>query len=251
MRFCGALLDNFYTMPDTTTTTLLDSWGSGLKNSFDLISQGLVAFVPSALIGVIIFIVGCVVAVWVGKLITQLVNTLKIDDLLRSAKVEDILKRAGVTLHTGRFIGGLVKWYIIVIFLVAFLDVVGLDQINEYLKSVVLGYLPRVIVAVLVLLVGAVTAHVMHRFVGGGAKAAGFSSANFLGSMTKWSILVFAFMVALAQLGVAGDFIRTLFTGVVVALSIAFGLSFGLGGQSAAADFIGKLRKEISDHHHQ
>ncbi len=67
--------------------------------------------------------------------------------------------------------------------------------------------------------------------------------------MTKWSIWIFALLTALVQLGIAVGFIQTLFTGVIVALALGFGLAFGLGGQDAAAQYIAKLRQEIADRH--
>jgi len=228
--------------------TLIDMWISGLENSFSVISNGLVGFVPNLIVAVIVFLAGTLIADWVGRLVTQVVRKLKIDEALRSANVETVLNRGGITLDTGKFIGAVVKWYIVIVFLVAFLDVVGLDQINDYLKNVVLGYLPRVIVAAAAVLAAAVIGNVMQKIVAGSARAARLVSANFLGSLAKWSILIFGFMVALVQLGVASAFIQALFTGIVAALSIAFGLSFGLGGQAAAADFIARFRKEISDH---
>ena len=228
---------------------LLDVWTEGLRASFTSVSNGLIGFVPNLIVALIIFVVGAVIAEWVGRMVSSSVSALKIDEILRTAKVEEILRRGNINLHSGRFIGGLVKWYIIVIFLVAFFDVIGLEQVNQYLSNVVLGYLPRVIVAAIAVLSAAIISQIMRKIVVGSAKAAGFISANFLGSLTKWSILVFGFMVALSQLGVATVFIQTLFTGVVVALAIAFGLSFGLGGQQAAAEFVGRLRREISDHH--
>ncbi len=133
-------------------------------------------------------------------------------------------------------------------FLVASLEVLGLTQVNTFLQQVVLLYLPRVIVAVLILLVAVVIASAMQRVVVGAAKAADIRSANFLGSVTKWSIWVFAVLMALFQLGIAAPFVQTLFTGVVVALSIGFGLAFGLGGQDAAAGFLAKVRSEIKNH---
>ena len=102
---------------------------------------------------------------------------------------------------------------------------------------------------VLVILVAVVIASAMQRVVVGAAMAAGVRSANFLGSVTKWAIWIFAVLMALFQLGIAAPFVQTLFTGFIVALSLAFGLSFGLGGQQAAASFIEKMRDEIKSHH--
>jgi len=81
------------------------------------------------------------------------------------------------------------------------------------------------------------------------AKTAGMSSAHFAGSIAKWSVWVFAILVALSQLGIAAAFSQTLFTGIVIALSLAIGLSFGLGGQEAAGRFIERLRSDMNGKH--
>ncbi|MDO8594476.1 MAG: hypothetical protein Q7R93_03100 [bacterium] len=221
----------------------------GLRASFFEIGTGTVAFLPKLVIAIVIFIIGWAIGSLLGQVVSQIIKSLKIDNLLRSAKVDDVLKRAGFNLDSGRFVGDLVEWFIIIVFLVASLDVLGLTQVTVFLNQVVLLYLPQVIVAVLILLVAVVIAAAMQRIVVGAAMAAGVHSANFLGSVTKWSIWIFAVLMALFQLGIAAPFVQTLFTGVIVALSLAFGLSFGLGGQQAAAGFISKMQDEIKSHH--
>jgi len=123
-------------------------------------------------------------------------------------------------------------------------DILGLTQVTAFLQ-VVLQYLPNVIVAALILLVGAMFAEFMQRLVRASVDAAGMMSAGFLGSIAKWSILIFALFAALDQLGVARSFIITLLQGFVAMLAIAGGLAFGLGGQNAARDFVGKIRDEM------
>ncbi len=122
----------------------------------------------------------------------------------------------------------------------------GLRQVNIFLQDVVLTFIPQVIVAVLILIVAAVVADASQKVVVGAARAAEIRVAHFLGGLTRWSIWVFALLIALSQLGVANFFAQTLFTGVVIALSLAIGLAFGFGGQEAASRFIEKLRKDIS-----
>jgi hypothetical protein len=117
--------------------------------------------------------------------------------------------------------------------------------VNIFLQSVILSYLPQVIVAVLILLVAAVVAEVVRDIVTGAAKAAHVRSAELAGAVAKWSIWIFAILAALDHLQVASAFVQTLFTGVIVALSLAFGLAFGLGGQEAAARYIDKVRGEM------
>lgn len=227
---------------------MLDAWSSTLQGSFQDLWVGIASFLPQLILAIIIFVIGWAVGSLLGRVVSHIIGALKVDNLLKSARVDDVLKRGGFALDSGRFVGGLVEWFVIIVFLVASLEILGLSQVNAFLQQVVLLYLPRVIVAVLILLVAVVIASAMQRVVVGAARAADIRSANFLGSVTKWSIWIFAVLMALFQLGIAAPFVQTLFTGVVVALSIGFGLAFGLGGQDAAAGFLAKVRSEIKNH---
>jgi hypothetical protein len=223
---------------------LLNQWAFVLTQSFQDLSYGLILFIPRLVIAILIFIIGWVVGIGFARLVAQVVHSLRVDDALRSAGVEKIVHRAGWKLNSGEFLGWLVKWFIIIVFLLASLQLLGLTDVTIFLQSVVLTYLPHVIVAVLILLVAAVIADSIQSVVAGSAAAANLRSANLLGSLARWAIWIFAVLAALDQLGVT-PFIQTLFLGVVVALSLAFGLAFGLGGQEAAADYIKKMREEI------
>jgi small-conductance mechanosensitive channel len=170
---------------------------------------------------------------------------IKFDDALKRAGFENIVKRAGLNLNSGLFIGSLIKYFIVVVFLIASFDILGLNQVTAFLQQIVLGYLPQLIIAILILLVGAVVGDAMHRVVVASSKTAGITSANFLGSVTRWGIWVFAILVALSQMGIAGAFIQTLFTGFVVAVSLALGLAFGLGGQEPAKRTIERIQEEL------
>lgn len=220
-----------------------------MQGSFQDIWYGFARFVPNLIVAIVIFLVGWLVASLLGKVVAQIVNSLKVDHALRGLKTEQFLKRAGFNLNSGAFIGGLVEWFIIIAFLVASFDILGLSQVNTFLREVVLFYLPQVIVAALIILVAAVIAEAMQRVVSGAAAASGIRSANLAGTIAHWSIWIFGILTALFQLGVAAPFIQTLFTGIVVAIAIALGLSFGLGGQEAASRFIERVREAIADRH--
>ncbi len=223
---------------------LLDQWAIVLTQSFQDLSYGLIQYTPRLIAALIIFIIGWIIGVVIGRLIAQLVGSLRVDEALRSAGVEKVLHRAGWKLNSGMFLGKLVQWFVIIVFLLASLDALQLTDVSIFLRAVVLTYLPHVIVAVLILLVAAVIAEAAQKVVAGSAAAANIHTANFLGTLARWAIWIFAILAALDQLGVT-PFIQTLFTGLVVALSLAFGLAFGLGGQHAAADYIKKLQSEI------
>ncbi|HEY4528684.1 MAG TPA: hypothetical protein VJJ48_02565 [Candidatus Paceibacterota bacterium] len=225
---------------------LLNTWGNVLNASFQNLWTGVVSFVPNLVVAVIILILGWLIGSLLGRAIWQVFKSLKIDDALRRAGFESLARRGGFNLDSGALIGGLVKWFVIVVFLIAAFDVLGLSQVNFFLQDVVLGYLPRVIVAALVLLVAGVVGDVLGKIVVTAAKTADVSSAHFAGAIARWAVWVFGILVALSQLGIAAAFSQTLFTGVVIAVSLALGLSFGLGGQEAASRFIERLRGEMS-----
>ena len=223
------------------------TWADVLSQSFQNLFYGLVVFIPNLVVAVVIFIVGWLVGVGLGRVVTQIINSLRVDQALKSTGIEQLLSRAGFELSSGKFIGFLVEWFFIIVFLVAALDVLQLTTVNFFMRDVVLGYLPQVIVAVFILLVAAVIAEAAERVVTGSAKAASLHAAGFLGKVARYAIWVFALLAALAQLNVATAFVQTLFTGVVIAVSLAVGLSFGLGGQSSAARYLDRLQSEIRD----
>src|SRR5579872_794950 len=225
---------------------MFNTWGMVLQTSFQNLWDGVAMFIPNLIVAVIIVLVGWAIGVILNKLVMKLFEMIKFDEALRKAGFESLVKKAGLRLNSGAFVGGIIEIFVVVVFLVASFDVLGLTQVTNFLQQVVVGYLPEVVIAVLILLVGAVVGDVTGRIVVASSMTAGVTSANLLGKVAKWAVWIFAILVALSQMGIAGSFIQTLFTGFVVAVSLALGLSFGLGGQDAASDVIKKVREEVA-----
>jgi len=219
-----------------------------VATAFQDLFIGVVNFVPNLLVAVLIFVIGWIIASIIGRVLAQLIGALKLDNALRGIGLDHALRRAGVELNSGVFVGQLVRWFVIVVFLIASLQIVGLTQVNEFLRDVVLGYLPNVIVAALILLVAGVVADATQRVVTSSAKAAQVRSAALLGGVARWAIWVLALITAMAHLGIAPQFMQILFTGLVAMLALAGGLAFGLGGRDAAARYIERLREDITNH---
>lgn len=225
---------------------LLQNWGEIFSQSLIGLWYGFINFVPGLLGAIILFIIGWAVGSIIGKAVTQLVAVLKVDSLFESAGANVFMNRAGLKINASRFIGGLVRWFIIVVFLMASLQIIGLTQVNDFLREAVLYYLPKVVIASLVLIIATVLADGMKKLVRASAQAANIRSANMLGSITLYAIWGFAFIIALSELGIATAFMQILFTGFIAALAIAIGLSFGLGGKEAAARAIDKISSDMS-----
>lgn len=208
-----------------------------------------VQYVPNILAAVILFIIGWIVAVLLYRLVVAVVRVLRINEALYSAGLGDMAREAGFKLDTGVFLGSLVMWFMILAFLTSSLDVLGLGRVTLFFQQFVLYYVPQIIVAAVIVVVGALFAEFVKKLITGSARAAGAPHGSKLaGSMGKWAVWTFAILAALNQLGVASEFIQTLFTGIVIAGSLAFGLAFGLGGKDAAARTIERVRGEIVHH---
>jgi len=223
----------------------LQSWSNALVESFQSLASGLISYVPNIVIAIILFIIGWVLGDAVGLWVAKLIRALKVDRVLEKLDLHRLMQQAGYNLDSGKFLGVLVKWFIILGFLVAALNVLQLNEVSNFLRDI-LAYIPRVIIATLILIIAAVVAEVLQKIVVASSKAAKISSAELFGGVTKWLIWIFAIIMALEQLGMMGPFLQIFMTGVVATISIALGLSFGLGGKDAAGNFVNRLRGEIS-----
>jgi hypothetical protein len=225
----------------------VENWGAVFTQSLQGVWYGIIDFVPTLIIAIIIFAVGWILASLIEKLVESLFKAFKVDAALKSAGLEDVVRRAGHNLNSGKFVGSLVKWFVIVVFLIASFDILHLSEVNMFLKDVVLSYLPQVIIAVLVLMVAVVVADAVQKLVIASARAAHVKSAVVLGKLAKWAIWIFAILTALYHLGIAPALVQTLFMGIVVAAALAAGLAFGLGGKEVAGRMLEKTIHTVSD----
>lgn len=224
----------------------VQNWADVILFSIQNLWQGFVLFLPSLLGALVILFVGLVIAAGLGKIVEKLVDALRIDRLLEQLGLGKILERADVRLHSGRFVGVLIQWFFVIVTLLAVSDILKLEAFSNFLSEVLL-YVPNIVIAVLIMLAGVVIAAFLAKLVRASVLAAKLHAAHFLGALTKWSILIFAFLAALSQLGVASALINTLIMGFVAMIAIAGGLAFGLGGKDVAAAWLEKIHSEISN----
>ena len=219
---------------DIVRTSLLTLW------------TGVAGFLPRLIAAVVVFLVGWLIAHVLGRLAYHVVRVVHLDGALTKVGFRRAWERSGFRLDTPMLFYELVKWFFIIVFLMAATNILGLAEVTNFLRSV-LFYLPNVIVAAVILLIGILVAKFLEGLVRASVKAAGLVSANFLGMLTKWAVFVFALLIALAQLKVADDIIKIVVTGLIAAAALALGLSFGLGGVRHAETMIGEMKKKINE----
>lgn len=205
---------------------------------------GFIDLLPKLLAAIIVFIVGWIIAIAIGSLIERIIRYIKIDEALIKLGVDKPFEKTGWKLNTGKFLNFLVKWFLIIAFLLASVDILDLKGISDFLRAVLL-YIPNIVIAVIILIAAILIADFVDKVIRHSIKAFKPEKAYFVNFVAKWAILIFGFFAALVQLGVAPLLINTLITGLVAMLAIAGGLAFGLGGKDAAKSFIEKCKKEM------
>ena|SRR3989344_993724 len=221
------------------------TWGDVFNQSLQSLWWNFVQFAPKLVIAIVLFIVGWILGNLVAKAFEQVFSALKVDKLFQSVGADDLVRKAGMNLNTGYFVGQLTKWFVIIVFLLPSLSLVGLSEVGDFLKDDVLGYLPKVIVAALVLVIAAIISDGLSSTVTAGAKGMGLTLASLFGTVAKYAVWIFALIIALGKLGLE-NYMGTLFTGIIAMLALAGALAFGLGGRDAAARFIAKVSEEVS-----
>ena len=222
------------------------TWSEVFNASLQELWWGFIQFTPRLVIAIIVFIIGWVISSIVAKAFEQVFRAAKIDKVLNSAGASQVLNRAGLTLDSGYFIGQVMRWFVLIIFLLPSLALVGLSSIADFLRYDVLVFLPRVIIAAIVLIIGTIVANALSRMILAGAKSMSISSANMLASIARYAVWVFAFIIAFEQLGVNSAYMQIVFTGIIAMLSLGGAIAFGLGGKDHASRLIAKVTDEFS-----
>jgi len=211
----------------------VSDWGDALFLSLTNALNSFLNAIPQVIGALLIIVIGWVISNVLARLVRELLERGGADRLFakhggavygtRSSAFQPSVVAAEV-----------VKWIVRFIFLVAAANVLGMPQVSDLLNRVLL-WIPNLLVAAVILLVAPLLARFVRGAIEVGAGQMGFTNAPLLGRIAEILIVAFAVIVAINQLGIAADLINILFIGFVAALSLAFGLAFGLGGRDAAA----------------
>jgi hypothetical protein len=220
---------------------VVQSWTDVVAGSLQNLWYGFTNFIPGFVGAILVLIIGLIVAAGLGLLVEKIFEAIQLDGFLAKLGLKPYFERAGLKLRVSYFLGRLVYWFIVIAFLLAASDSLGLYALSGFLASV-LSYLPNVVAAVLIMLATAVLAAFLRRTVVASVMAAKLAAPHFLGALVWWTVIIFGFLTALTQLNIAAAIIQTLVTCFIAMLALAGGLAFGLGGKDYAHHLLDKLK---------
>jgi hypothetical protein len=205
------------------------------------------AFLPRLLLAILVLVVGWLVAKLVRFAIVRALHAINFNVVTEQAGIDRVLSQGGAEVDTIRVLGGLFYWLVILAALMIAFNSLDLAYVTDLLGRVVL-FVPRVMVAVVILVFGAYFARFIGTAVATYLRNLGAREAGLMGRLALYAIMTFAIMIALDQLGL-GDIIRETFLVLVGAVALALALAFGLGGQRRAADLLERWSRQDEETH--
>ncbi len=223
----------------------MPTWGDIFISSFQNAWYNIALYLPRILGAIIIVVIGWLIGRALEFLIVKIFNVTKLEHFFERIGLKEEMQKMGINISVGRIVGKIIKWFIVILTLIAAMQTLEISEVNNFLTSLVL-YLPNVLAAIAILAIGLIIGKFLQKFISKSATTFKMneSNAKILGLVAKWSIVIFAGMAALVQLNIASSLIQILFAGIVIMFAIAGGIAFGLGGKNQASVLIDNLAEK-------
>ena len=223
---------------------MVQDWYSITYGALEGLVESMLNFLPGLIGAIFVFSVGWFIAAAMGKFIVKVLESLKFNQLFERGGWKEAFEKAELKVNVSEFIGAIVKWIFVIVFLLAAVDILGLGEFANFLRDI-LNYLPNVVVAVVIFVVAVIIADISEKITRAWVEQMKIGYGSAIGTIVRWSIWIFAIMAILMQLGIALTLIQTLFTGFVAMVTIAGGLAFGLGGKDVAAEILQGIKAKL------
>lgn len=207
--------------------------GNSFKQLFGKVIQDIMEWLPSLLGAILLFFLGWIAALVVQFLLASTLRRLGVDKVSEKTGIVSVLKSLGLRSSLSKLIARFAFWIVLFLFLLAATESLGLGFVAGAFKSAV-AFLPRLLASLFIILLGILFSGVIGDALGVYADKSGLKSGSFVGTLVKYILFVFVFIVALQQLGVQ----TALFSGVIIillgALLLSLAISFGIGNRELA-----------------
>ena len=225
---------------------VVTNWGDAVLTSLGNALNLVLTFIPKLIGFLIILLIGWLVATAISKAVVFLLRKIGFDNMANRIGLTRMEQRMGMRLDPAGILGKIVYWFVLLIFLIPAVDSLGLTTVSNILNSII-DYIPNVFVAIIVLFLGTLLATFIADIVRGATASANVGSPRVFAGIARWAIIGFAALIALEQLQIAPALMNILFTAIIGAMAIAFGLAFGLGGQETARRLLARSENTVTD----
>jgi len=215
----------------------VEAWRQVLVKSVTEVGATTAAFLPSLLATLVILGVGWLVSRLVAAISERVLLQLGLDRAAARLGVSETLREAGVSVPPSHIVGRLVFWILMLTFLLSAVETLGLSAVTATIDRLI-TFLPNVIAAGLIFVLGLLLARLVRNLVSSGAAAAELDQAPRLGSLAEIVVALIVGVVALEQLGIETQMVVTVVTAVVGAVVVTVGVAFALGARPVIAHIL-------------
>jgi hypothetical protein len=221
-------------MPVTGT---MSNWGEAIMTSTAAALAMFLGGIPKVLGFLVILLIGWMIASALSGIVAGLLRTVHFNDLATRSGISGFVHNMGWKTDPAGFVATVTKWFVRLIVLVVAFDALGLPAVSRVLQDLLL-WIPNLVVAIMVLVIGGLAANALGGVVRGAAASSGLGNPEFLSKLARIAVMGFAIVIAVNQIGIATTLVNTLFMGFIGALALALGLAFGLGGRDTASQIV-------------
>jgi len=206
--------------------------------------QNLTQISPSIFWAILVLFIGWFVSKWIGQVAAAFLSKIRLNQVLKRMGLEEALTKIDTRLNAPKFFGEIVRWFFVILFLMAASEIFGLTQFSQFLGKVI-SYYPNIFIAALIFVVAVFLADFSQKIVVGTLEKEKITYSRFLGRAIRWAIWLFAILAILYQLRITPSLILAILIGMVATISIALGIAFGLGGKDLAAKILKELEEKF------
>ena len=214
-----------------------------VKGAWEAFATKITVFLPGLIGAIIIFVLGLLFARLVKFAVEKLLRLVRLDRAGEKTGLIEFLRKGNIFKTPSEIVGSLSYWFIIILVIIATLDALGLPIVSDILNNVFL-YMPNVVAAVIVLVLGMLFGNLLSAVIRTAASNAGLSAADGLGKTAFVAIIFFSSAIALVQLGIGAEVVSAAFVILFGAAALASAIAFGLGGKELATEYLKKWLAE-------
>jgi len=209
-----------------------------------LFLESFIENLPRLFWAIFVFLAGLLISRWIASWVSRFLNKTRLNQALKRLGWQESFSKMDLQFDAPQFFSQIVKCFIILLFLMASAEIIGLPQFSQFLGSVI-GYFPNIFIASLIFIVAVFLADFSQKIMVAVLEKEKITYSRLLGRTIRWIIWSLATLAILYQLQIAPTLILTIFIGFVVMIVIAVGIAFGLGGQDIAAKILKELQEKI------
>jgi hypothetical protein len=215
----------------------LEAWRLVVVNSLSELGTRLASFIPGLVGAVLILLLGWVVSRILGSMAAGVLHRVGLDRAAERLRLAETLHRAGWTEELSTIIGRLLYWIVMLTFLLSAVETLGLVVVTSTIDRLI-GYLPNVIAAGLILVIGLLIGRLAQNLVSSGAAAANMIEAARLGVVVNAIVVLIVSVLALEQLGIETRLLVSTITVLLGATGLTMGFAFALGARQIIAHIL-------------